>query len=471
VGRDDLLEKIEVSLGDLSNEAVIVLRGPAGVGKSELAREFGRRHQNRYPGGSFLVDAGTGAISVDLARIGRACLGLDFPSDLSIEDQGMRTLAALGQNSTLLIFDNVRSIEIAKSILPPAGMPFHIVITTLLDRWDATGWHVLPVEPLSEDASMQLIESLAGHDVAQQHGRKLMDLAGGLPVQLVPNSATLAYEVRRGRSKAVPLTLQRETSQSFRGVYDQLEAPAQLLLHAAARLNYQRVIVDELKSHLTEGCGWSEAEFQRNLDTCMDVHVLQGITEISMHQLFAMFIRGIDLPEEVAVSLQSVRNFQFQRMAELARELGKAPNRTDLAASVMIYPIDPNDWTEMLPNLSSKANMIGHALFEIGQFAAALQWFERAVAAKEKGDIHGRVDNESLGSSLNWVGTCLIEQGEHAAALPWLERAVAASEKGDIHGRVDHEGLSKSLRAGARCLKKLGQAARAKEWERRANET
>jgi hypothetical protein len=61
-----------------------------------------------------------------------------------------------------------------------------------------------------------------------------------------------------------------------------------------------------------------------------------------------------------------------------------------------------------------------------GQFAAAQLWFERAVEAKEQGDIHGRVDHNNLGTSLHKVGDCLWSQGQFAAAQPWFERAVGA---------------------------------------------
>jgi hypothetical protein len=77
---------------------------------------------------------------------------------------------------------------------------------------------------------------------------------------------------------------------------------------------------------------------------------------------------------------------------------------------------------------------------------------ERAVAAKEKGDVHGRVDPASLGKSLHMVGDCYARWGKFAQALPWLERAVAAKEKGDVHGRVDPEGLRTTREALTRLL-------------------
>jgi hypothetical protein len=119
VGRDDLLDQMRDRLGDPSTDNVIVLHGTPGVGKSELAREFARRHRSRYPGGTFTIDAGSEAAEIDLARIGQTFLDLNFPPDLRIEDQRLRTLCALGAASSLLIFDNVRSVDDARSMMPP----------------------------------------------------------------------------------------------------------------------------------------------------------------------------------------------------------------------------------------------------------------------------------------------------------------------------------------------------------------
>jgi replication-associated recombination protein RarA len=67
VGRDDLLDRMLDRLGDPSTDNVIILHGPPGVGKSELAREFARRNRSRYPGGTFAIDAGSDAATIDIA--------------------------------------------------------------------------------------------------------------------------------------------------------------------------------------------------------------------------------------------------------------------------------------------------------------------------------------------------------------------------------------------------------------------
>jgi hypothetical protein len=328
VGRDNLLDRMLDCLGDPSTDNVIILHGPPGVGKSELAREFARRHRNRYPGGTFIIESGTDVAKIDLARIGRTFLDLDFPPDLRIEDQCLRTLSTLGATPFLLIFDNIRSIDDVRSLMPPAGMPCHVVATTVLDRWDAAGQALL-VEPLSNKVSLELIAEIAGRDLADRHGQRLATLAGGLPVQLVPASATLAYEARRGRGDRATMTLAQETSESFRGVYEMLKLPARLLLHAAANLNSQRIMRDELKAHL-EAAEWSVSEFQDHLDACLDVHVIEGLTELRMHQLFVAFLFTIDPSDEIAESLMRVVKVQAQRFVDIAASVVNAPTEPTL---------------------------------------------------------------------------------------------------------------------------------------------
>ena len=49
------------------------------------------------------------------------------------------------------------------------------------------------------------------------------------------------------------------------------------------------------------------------------------------------------------------------------------------------------------------------------------------------------------------------------------ERAVEAKRQGDVHGRIDHESLGESLREGARCLRRLGREREAERWDGEAS--
>jgi tetratricopeptide (TPR) repeat protein len=445
LGRDALIDRMLEVLGDPFTENVVVLRGQPGAGKSELAREFARRHHNRYPGGTFFIDGRAGRIALDLAQIGQNCLGLQFPNGLRLEDQGARTLHVLAEVPSLLIFDGVVSEEAIRAWLPSSGVRCHAVITSVVDCWDV-GWQVVPVGPLPPDAAFDLITQLAGSEAAARYGQELAMLAGGLPVQIVPMAAFMYREARRGRIDAIKLTLTKEAGESFRGVYEQLEPPARLLLHAAARMNLQHIISADIAAQLAEACGWSDAEFQAKLDACRDLGWLEGGAELRMHQLYGKFLLGMKPSHDIATELAQVVRAQARRMIDVAAEVVNAPNLIDRAAALMTYPVDVQFWNDADISVAA-GETIGSALLEIGQFAAARPWYERAVAAKQKGDVHGRVDHASLGSSLHQVGLCLSSTGEFAAARPWYERAVAAKQKGDVHGRVDHKSLAVTIRA------------------------
>lgn len=458
--------------------------------------------------------------------IGRNNLRLDLPGDLGIRDQCLYVLLSLGPS--LLIYDDVRSAEALKPWLPPAGMLAHVLVTSVVASWDP-GWITVEVPPLDDGAARELIEKLTGADIAGRYGDELVALAAGLPDQLVPAAATLVYEVRRGRGETAALTLTREAEEGFRGVYEQLEVDARLVLRAAAGFDIARVLRTELE-HMTRGMGWEPARLNEALDAAGDLHLLEdGPATFRLHPLLARFLRSAPTEPELAASLPAVRRAQAQRWIELAGKVAENPANVEWATSFLAYPARIEDWiTAELSGEESAA--IGKALRELGRFGEGLVWsrcsltsretgsvdgsslgealdgvgsclsslgrFEearhrggegrrarprefgapwqesapgrRAVAAAEKGDVHGRVDSDSLGWSLHELGFCSSSLGQLEEARSAYEKAVAAKRKGDVFGRLDRSSLALSLKSGAGVLRKLGEEAEAAAWEAEA---
>jgi len=471
VGREKLLEEMAGILSHTSQEQVLVLHGQPGVGKSEVAREFGRLHQQRrYPGGAFFIGCGGGAEVVDLARIGANMLGLQFPAGLSLKDQCERTLFSFGSEPVLLIYDNCSSLDAIRPWLPPSGMPCHVLITSVNDLWDP-GLPTRLVEPLTPETSLELVEKVAGREVAARQGRSLVELSGGLPIQIVPASRTLAYEARHGRLEQAALNITSEASDSFHMVYQTLDSGVRLLLHAAAFLSNRHIVKGELYRHLEADCGRSVAEFERRLDVCLDLHLLERGDQHRMHQLFARFLLDTQVPEDLAAKLEQIRCAQRDRLKQLAKDVAAEPANGELAAALMTYPLDPAAWSGPRHGLSIEdGEWVGSALAEIGRFEEARPWYERAVEVKQKGDLDGRIDHESLGRSLHHVGFCLSSVGRFKEARPWYERAVKATEKGDVQGRIDHYSLGMGLHQIALCLSGVGKFEEARPWYERAVE-
>ncbi len=467
VGRDELLQEIERTLGDPSAECVLVLYGRPGAGKSELAREYGRAHRSRYPGGTFFIRAGSGAELVDLPRIGSNVLGLAFPEGLSLQDQCERTLLSFGPAPVLLIYDNVLNQDALPPWLPPNGMACHVLVTSVNEHWVAS-WRMVEVPPLQPDDAYLLVERLGGAEVAELHGRELVQMAQGLPIQIVPASRALAYEARRGRLHSAVLKVTPEAEESFRYVYEVLDPPVRLLLHAAAFLNWDRIVRTELYFHLEKECNGNAAEFERRLDVCLDFHLLENTGDLRMHQLFALYLRSLELSAELSEPLAQIRTRQRDRFIALGKAVSEHPANREQVAALLTYRLTPESWSDPEPIAIEEGEVVGEALREIGRFNEALSWYERAVTAKEHGDLHGRIDHASLGRSLHHVGYCFSSVGKFEEALPWYERSVSEKKQGDVHGRINHASLGTSLHQVGYCFDSLGKYDEALPWFERA---
>lgn len=391
IGPVDLLDDIAETLDDPLRPSVVALHGPPGVGKTELAHEYARRHAGRYPAGCFTLDAG-GDTPVKLAEIGQLLFGLEPFRDLPMVDQCKAAFHRLTQSAALLVYDNVRSADTIRPWLPPHGTPCHVVMTSVLDLWDGR-CPAFPVELLDRDDSVALVASIAGEDACRDSDLPLVDWAGGLPVQLVPAAAALKRARRRGRAGATKLRLEPETQNSFRPVYELLPPDSRLILQTAALRNGMALTAEDLRQDMADATGWDGDSFDRHLDACLDLHLLEsGGETLRMHQLIATFLRDQPAPDGHGAALARIRQTQWSRLVDSATAFAAAPNRMELAAGMLGFLTDPALWDGCGVTGSARDyRAVCRAFSETGQFGTAQLWAERSVhAVEQEGGERGR---------------------------------------------------------------------------------
>jgi tetratricopeptide (TPR) repeat protein len=192
-----------------SSPAVILLKGPGGVGKSALALHWLASLTDRFPDGQIYADlvdtAGDPVAPEDLLGQFLRALGVD-PQHVPA---GLAECAALFRSVTVrrslaLLLDNAFSAAQVRAVLPASAGSLVVVTSRRpLLGLVARGAQVVQVDPLDADSALALLERRVGMDRVQaEHGHAavLAKLCGGLPIALCVAAALTVS--RRSRSLA-----------------------------------------------------------------------------------------------------------------------------------------------------------------------------------------------------------------------------------------------------------------------------
>jgi tetratricopeptide (TPR) repeat protein len=512
MGREDELEDLDQRMGEPGNNRRLVVHGESGVGKSELLREYGRRHEARYPAGRYWIDCRLNLAS-ELANLGRHCWQMAWLEGPLVE-QALEVLQQLAKEKVLLLFDNASHEGQVEPFLPPAGQA-HVLLSSTSRDWGpplVEEWRPEGLQRLDPPTALAVLESVAGKAVAEQVGERVIAELGGLPVHLLPTARTLARKSRNGRlSEGQLVQLSNEGIDSFSFAWQALDPAARLLLQVAGRwFNPNALVEAELVAALAESFQ-GEAVVRNAVDACRDLYLLQGEGRLTMHQLLVRFVETQPPQRLAGIGAEELAPAVAAALGKAAKRLEQAPADGEALAALQCHQLGWDFWRQHPDGLSADiCHHLGEALCVLGQFAeashwfeaaaalirreaeldhlalgdnlheigicayeqgqwtAAAGWFEQALAEKRQGDLQEAVNHQSIGASLHGIGLCLMQQEKYLIAVNWLEQAVEEKRQGDLNRRVDHESLGTSLHTLGICALEQGEFDQAVGWLKKA---
>ena len=181
VGREQDLEKLDKIIKDANQVAISAVAGMGGVGKSELAKQYIRKHQKTYPGGICWLNARDKNFIVQLISFS----GVEVDEKLSLENQVQDCYNNWEwQGNVLLVFDDLQDYGQIKDYLP-AQSRFKVLITTRT-RLESPVVR-MDLDVLEPAAALELLQFFVGKDriaAEQEKAQELCEWLGYLPLGL-----------------------------------------------------------------------------------------------------------------------------------------------------------------------------------------------------------------------------------------------------------------------------------------------
>ncbi len=174
VGRDAELTELHQLLQESGKVAIAAVAGMGGVGKTELATQYAKRHLQNYRGGVCWLTAQDIDVGIQILRFARLKLDIIPPEDWELAAQvnycwekwftPLSSSSPKGEDKeVLVVFDDVTDYKKqVKPYLPPDLPRFKVLLTTRL--WFGSFLPQLPLDVLKPLAAMKLLKSLVGRE-------------------------------------------------------------------------------------------------------------------------------------------------------------------------------------------------------------------------------------------------------------------------------------------------------------------
>jgi tetratricopeptide (TPR) repeat protein len=453
IGRERELDRIHELLQQQNRIAISAIAGMGGVGKTELALQYARRHLNDFPGGVYWFSAKAGDVKAQWVEFAIAY----FPN-FAIPDY-LETLIRQVEycfqqcppGNVLVIFDDVSDYNAVKDCLDVIPERFKVLLTTRLQFGKKV--ETLTLDVLSPEQAMALLTLLVGEDRIQQQlgeAENLCKWLGYLPLglELVGRylrrkpDLSLAEMLRRLEEKRLKqIALEKPKSEA--------DMTAQFGVQAAFDLSWQE-LDEEAKRllcllgifapaaipwWLVENC-LPDAEAEELEETrdesLVNLHLLQR-TDAGMYRLHPLIREYCWLKLEEFAQIESCQGMAERlkqafvtALVGVAKQIPQQITRKEVASLSSAIPHLEGVAYHLSEYLEDK-NLIwpftglgwfyeGQVLYEPAEF-----WYKQCVAVAQH-----RLGSEhpDLALGLNNLADLYHEQGRYSEAEPLYQQAL-----------------------------------------------
>lgn len=369
---------------------VILLTGPAGIGKTALAVNWGHTVRKDYPDGALYADMhghapdGPASTSQTLGRFLRA-LGVhprQVPVDLAESVALYRSL--LIDRRMLVVLDDALTAAQVGSLLPSSPESVAIVTSRLrLGGLAARGARVIQLTRLEADAALELLSATIGDDrtLAEPHAaHELVELCGRLPLAVCVVGARLAGRSRWPVSEMVQAMAQERERLAA------LTMEGDMAVHSALDVSYSALSPTIRRMYRLMGlfpgtyfesgvaaaaAATPRADAKRMLEMLTDANLLDEAADdhYRFHDLTRLHAREMaDRRDPAAARDEAIRRMLDWFLAATGNACRLIlPYRTDLAADLRYPPAEPLrfpgpngalEWLDReLPNVMAAARL------------------------------------------------------------------------------------------------------------------